>query len=105
MSGVAPFLENMDDIFASISSLVSFKRGNLNSFLSEDYNRTELLQNIRNVAFDNILPAKVDFVAALLNNSESIRQDMDSMMHHMGDLIRLKQSVVDSVSTYIEQNR
>ena len=30
---------------------------------------------------------------------------MDSMMHHMGDLIRLKQSVVDSVSTYIEQNR
>ena len=105
MSGVAPFLENMDDIFATISSLVSFKRGNLNSFLSEDYNRTELLQNIRNVAFDNILPAKVDFVAALLNNSESIRQDMDSMMHHMGDLIRLKQSVVDSVSTYIEQNR
>jgi hypothetical protein len=105
MSGVAPFLENMDDIFATISSLVSFKRGNLNSFLSEDYNRTELLQNIRNVAFDNILPAKVDFVATLLNNSESIRQDMDSMMHHMGSLIRLKQSVVDSVSTYIEQNR
>ena len=64
-----------------------------------------MLQNIRNVAFDNILPAKVDFVATLLNNSESIRQDMDSMMHHMGSLIRLKQSVVDSVSTYIEQNR
>jgi hypothetical protein len=39
MSGVAPFLENMDEIFATVSSLVAFKRGNLNSFLSEDYNR------------------------------------------------------------------
>ena len=47
----------------------------------------------------------MNFVTSLLNNSDSIRRDMDSMMHHMGDLIRLKQSVVDSVSTYIEQNR
>ena len=105
MSGVAPFLENMDEIFSTISSLVTFKRSTLNSFLSEDYNRTALLQSIRNAAFENILPAKVDFVSSLLNNSESIRHDMDSMMHHMGNLISIKQSVVDSVSTYIEQNR
>lgn len=44
-------------------------------------------------------------MASLLNNSDSIRRDMDSMMYHMGSLISLKQSVVDSVSTYVEQNR
>ena len=59
MSGVAPFLENMDDIFTTVSNLVAFKRGNLDSFLSDDYNRTALLQNIRNITFQNIIPAKV----------------------------------------------
>ena len=41
----------------------------------------------------------------LLNNSDNIKHDLDHMMYHMGNLITLKQSVIDSVTTYIEQNR
>lgn len=62
-------------------------------------------RNIGDIAVKDILPAKVDFVITLLNNSDSIRHDLDHMMYHMGNLITLKQSVIDSVSAYIEQNR
>ena len=62
-------------------------------------------RNIGDIAVKDILPAKVDFVITLLNNSDSIRNDLDHMMYHMGNLITLKQSVIDSVSAYIEQNR
>ena len=62
-------------------------------------------RNIGDIAVKDILPAKVEFVITLLNNSDSIRHDLDHMMYHMGNLITLKQSVIDSVSAYIEQNR
>ena len=53
----------------------------------------------------DIIPAKVEFIMTLLNNSDNIKHDLDHMMYHMGNLITLKQSVIDSVTTYIEQNR
>ena len=84
MTRVAPFLDNINDIFAAMGDLVTFKRRALDLFLSEDYNRMALLQNLRNVELKNIIPAKVDFVATLLNNSDSLMQDMNSMMQHMG---------------------
>lgn len=62
-------------------------------------------RNIGDIAVKDILPAKVEFVMTLLNNSDSIRHDLDHMMYHMGNMITLKQSVIDSVSAYIEQNR
>ena len=62
-------------------------------------------RNIGDIAVKDILPAKVEFVITLLNNSDSIRHDLDHMMYHMGNLITLKQSVIDSVSAYIEQTR
>ena len=62
-------------------------------------------RNIGDIAVKDIIPAKVEFVMTLLNNSDSIRHDLDHMMYHMGNMITLKQSVIDSVSAYIEQNR
>ena len=62
-------------------------------------------RNIGDIAVKDILPAKVEFVMTLLNNSDNIRHDLDHMMYHMGNMITLKQSVIDSVSAYIEQNR
>ena len=77
MTRVTPFLNNINDMFAAMGDLVTFKRKALDSFLSEDYNRMALLQKLRNVELKNIIPAKVDFVATLLNNSDS---DMNSIM-------------------------
>ena len=62
-------------------------------------------RNIGDIAVKDIIPAKVEFVMTLLNNSDTIRHDLDHMMYHMSHMITLKQSVIDSVSAYIEQNR
>lgn len=62
-------------------------------------------RNIGDIAVKDIIPAKVEFIMTLLNNSDNIKHDLDHMMYHMGNLITLKQSVIDSVTTYIEQNR
>lgn len=105
LSGFGPLIENIDSIFNALESLINFKRNILDTFLSENYDREKLLRNIGDIAVKDILPAKVDFVITLLNNSDSIRHDLDHMMYHMGNLITLKQSVIDSVSAYIEQNR
>ena len=105
ISGFTPLIDNIDSIFTALENLVEFKRNTLDSFLSENYDRNKLLKNIGDIAVKDIFPAKVDFVLNLLNNSDSIKHDLDSMMYHMGTLVTLKQSVIDSVTAYIEQNR
>ena len=105
ISGFSPLINNVDSIFKALENLVEFKRNTLDSFLSENYDRDKLLKNIGDIAVKDIFPAKVDFVLNLLNNSDSIKHDLDSMMYHMGNLVTLKQSVIDSVTAYIEQNR
>jgi len=104
-TGFAPLVDNIDNIFQALSNLISFKRNTLDAFLSENYDREKLLRNIGDIAVKDIIPAKVEFVMTLLNNSDNIRHDLDHMMYHMGTLITLKQSVIDSVTAYIEQNR
>ena len=105
ISGFTPLIDNIDNIFGALENLIDFKRKTLDAFLSENYDRNKLLKNIGDIAVKDIIPAKVDFALTLLNNSDSIRHDLDSMMYHMGNLITLKQSVIDSVTAYIEQNR
>ena len=105
ISGFAPMMSNIDSIFGALEDLVKFKRNALDTFLSENYDREKLLKNIGDIAVKDIIPAKVNFVMNLLNNSDKIRSDLDNMMYHMGNLITLKQSVIDSVTAYIEQNR
>ena len=105
ISGFAPLISNIDSIFGALENLIDFKRNTLDTFLSENYDRNKLLKNIGDIAVKDIIPAKVNFVMTLLNNSDTIRNDLDNMMYHMGNLITLKQSVIDSVTAYIEQNR
>lgn len=105
ISGFTPLIDNMDSIFGALENLIDFKRNTLDTFLSDNYDRNKLLKNIGDIAVKDIIPAKVNFAMTLLNNSDSIRSDLDNMMYHMGNLITLKQSVIDSVTAYIEQNR
>ena len=105
ISGFTPLIDNIDSIFGALENLIDFKRNTLDTFLSDNYDRNKLLKNIGDIAVKDIIPAKVNFAMTLLNNSDSIRSDLDNMMYHMGNLITLKQSVIDSVTAYIEQNR
>ena len=105
ISGVMPFLNNIDNIFNALENLLNFKRNSLDTFLSDKYDRNKLLKNIGDIAVKDVLPAKLNFTMRLLNNSDNIRQDLDHMMYHMTNLVTLKQSVIDSVYAYIEQIR
>ena len=105
ISGFTPLIDNIDSIFGALENLIDFKRNTLDTFLSDNSDRNKLLKNIGDIAVKDIIPAKVNFAMTLLNNSDSIRSDLDNMMYHMGNLITLKQSVIDSVTAYIEQNR
>lgn len=105
VSGFTPLIDNFDSLFGALENLIDFKRNTLDTFLSDNYDRNKLLKNIGDIAVKDIIPAKVNFAMTLLNNSDSIRSDLDNMMYHMGNIITLKQSVIDSVTAYIEQNR
>ena len=105
ISGFTPVIKNIDNIFDALQNLLDFKSKTLHTFLSENYDRNKLLKNLGDIAVKDIIPAKLNFAMGLLNNSDSIRSDLEHMMYHMSNLVTLKQSVVDSVTAYIEQNR
>ena len=44
LSGFGPLVENMDNIFTALESLINFKRNILDTFLSENYDRDKLLR-------------------------------------------------------------
>ena len=46
IGGFSPLVENVDNIFAALESLINFKRNILDTFLSENYDRDKLLRKV-----------------------------------------------------------
>ena len=46
LGGFGPLVENIDNIFAALESLINFKRNMLDTFLSENYDRDKLLREV-----------------------------------------------------------